>query len=526
MASTRPSSRKRPLEAAAEVEEAPARAADDALGGQPGEGHERRARPRCSESRPRANEVGLGRVGRRARRGGRRAEPTTRHVPVERYSRTEPAEPARWARLSARRRRPVTQSAGQLVGAPPGRGRDGPPSRRRRRRRRSPSGAHRSSAVTQPAVRPRLDQLGRVVGAGQQGEGESGGGLGPLGVAPDPEERLGGAARHRRCGGRSAAPPGRAPTSPARRLGAPRPAPRRPWPCPASLGEHAACSSSTTRPTPPGSAVQPWAPRRRAAHGRRPPEAHDHRARHDGLVAQHRRRAERHLRLGDEALGLGRDRGEPLRPLAARRGGRRTPTDTAVALVSWSTRSVELVSASARCSGSPSQSVGSDGQPERLAEQQLARRGEVGVEGDVAGDARVPMALATPTPSLARMPPAGRARRRCRRLRPELERIGVGVVDAPEHDVDRLQPGQGPQPHPAAPHGQVGPLDEVVAEVAGQVGVLEVAGVADARRQHHGPGVAAVGRGERAPASWRSCVKKPPSRSTRSVAVGVREEPA
>ena len=107
-----------------------------------------------------------------------------------------------------------------------------------------------------------------------------------------------------------------------------------------------------------------------------------------------------------------------------------------------------------------------------------------------------PRALATPTPPLARrLQQAGHAAA-WPIAWPQLERIGVGVVDAPQHDVDGLQPAQRPQPDPAVAHGQVGPLDEVVAEVAGQVGVLEVAGVADAGREHHGPRVAAVGRGQ------------------------------
>ena len=79
----------------------------------------------------------------------------------------------------------------------------------------------------------------------------------------------------------------------------------------------------------------------------------------------------------------------------------------------------------------------------------------------------------------------------------ELERVGVGVVDPAEQDVDRLQAAERAQPDPTVADRQVAALDQVVAELLGQVGVLEVAGVAEAGREDDGAAVRPVLRGQR-----------------------------
>ena len=147
---------------------------------------------------------------------------------------------------------------------------------------------------------------------------------------------------------------------------------------------------------------------------------------------------------------------------------------------------------------------GERAQHQCLAEQQRAGGRQVGLQGDVAGHAGADR-VGHPHAALARRlqqprhptgPTVGR------RAAGDFEGVGVLVVHPPQHDVDRLEPGQGAQPHPATPHGEVGPLHEVVAEEAGQVGVLEVARVAGPGGEDHRAGVAAgrVGR------AWReSC---------------------
>ena len=65
------------------------------------------------------------------------------------------------------------------------------------------------------------------------------------------------------------------------------------------------------------------------------------------------------------------------------------------------------------------------------------------------------------------------------------EPVNVGVLDRVERrlghtaqqHVDRFQPVERAQPHPPVAHRHVGSLGEVVAELGGQVGVLDVAGV-------------------------------------------------
>ncbi len=162
------------------------------------------------------------------------------------------------------------------------------------------------------------------------------------------------------------------------------------------------------------------------------------------------------------------------------------------------------------------------GQQEPFVEQRLARRGEVGLERDVTGQAAAE-GVGHPEPALpGRLDQAGHA------AGPgvaQLERVGVAILHTAEHDVDGLQAGEGPEPGPAAAHRQVGSFDQVVPEVAGEVGVLEVARVTDAGREDHGPRARSVGRGQ---AGQRRPQVVEPARQPLDpqLAVDVGEQPA
>ena len=71
----------------------------------------------------------------------------------------------------------------------------------------------------------------------------------------------------------------------------------------------------------------------------------------------------------------------------------------------------------------------------------------------------------------------------------ELEGIAKPGVDPAQDDVDGLQSAQGPHPDPARLDGQIRPLDQGVAEVGGEEGVLEGRLAVRARGQDHDPGV-------------------------------------
>ena len=60
------------------------------------------------------------------------------------------------------------------------------------------------------------------------------------------------------------------------------------------------------------------------------------------------------------------------------------------------------------------------------------------------------------------------------RVGPQFHGIAPHVVHPADHRIDRIEPGQRPEPDPVVLDHQVPTLDEGVAEVGGQVGVLEV----------------------------------------------------
>ena len=82
------------------------------------------------------------------------------------------------------------------------------------------------------------------------------------------------------------------------------------------------------------------------------------------------------------------------------------------------------------------------------------------------------------------------------RVAAELQRVAEHGVGAAQDHVDGLQPAEGPQPHPAVAHGQVGGLHQRVAEVRGQVGVLEGGLAGRAGGEHHDPRVVGRRRGD------------------------------
>ena len=77
------------------------------------------------------------------------------------------------------------------------------------------------------------------------------------------------------------------------------------------------------------------------------------------------------------------------------------------------------------------------------------------------------------------------------RIGPQLQRVQVLVVQALEQAVHRLQALQGLQVQALAAHREVAALDQRDAQVARQVGVLEIGFVVGAGRQQHHVGVGA-----------------------------------
>ena len=85
----------------------------------------------------------------------------------------------------------------------------------------------------------------------------------------------------------------------------------------------------------------------------------------------------------------------------------------------------------------------------------------------------LPSALATPT-----LPSRTDCSKPVTPPRPdgrELERIGSGVGEAAEHDVDLLETAERAQPHPPATRDQVSAAGQVIAEVRGEVRRLDEA---------------------------------------------------
>ena len=85
-----------------------------------------------------------------------------------------------------------------------------------------------------------------------------------------------------------------------------------------------------------------------------------------------------------------------------------------------------------------------------------------------------------------------------RRIAAQFERIAVVVVEAAQDRVHALQAAQRLEVDGVAAHGQVLPLDEREAEVAREIGVLEIGLVVRPRRQQDGERrLVALGRRQR-----------------------------
>ena len=271
MDSTAASTHQRPLQAPPEVEEPPRRAPHRALHGQPGQ-------------RAQADDDPVQRVGRRAGIDPRAPRaPATWSTTGTRGPRWPPAAAARAARPGhpGRRARPAPRPT-----TPTGVARPASPGTTPRIDRRP--------AVAQRDPRRGVEQARIVLRADQHGAGQAGHALGPLGVAAEPEERLGRPRRQR--------PPQvdlgheRAGTE----VGGDRSAGRAPRPSTTqtSLASPLLCvtigtAGSSTRPRPPGRTVT-VAPSTTACTRRTIVPGHD------GAVPQHRRGREVDLLLGHE----------------------------------------------------------------------------------------------------------------------------------------------------------------------------------------------------------------------------------
>ena len=90
----------------------------------------------------------------------------------------------------------------------------------------------------------------------------------------------------------------------------------------------------------------------------------------------------------------------------------------------------------------------------------------------------------------------------------KLQRVAVIVIQAAQDDMDGLQPAQRLQEDVPVAHRQVAALDQRDAEVAGQIGVLEIGLVIGAGSQQDDPGIGRLGFGARLTSISRSVVKK------------------
>ena len=74
----------------------------------------------------------------------------------------------------------------------------------------------------------------------------------------------------------------------------------------------------------------------------------------------------------------------------------------------------------------------------------------------------------------------------------EFQRVAVRALNAPDHEIDRLQPFQRLHVDAAADHTQIPALDKLEAEIAREIGVAEIVLVARPRRQERDQGIVAL----------------------------------
>ena len=83
------------------------------------------------------------------------------------------------------------------------------------------------------------------------------------------------------------------------------------------------------------------------------------------------------------------------------------------------------------------------------------------------------------------------------RVVPQLQGIGFLVVHAAENDIDGQEAAEGLQIDVRAADRQVAAFDERIAEVSGEVGILEVAWASRSGREEHDAGIVGPLRGKR-----------------------------
>ena len=135
------------------------------------------------------------------------------------------------------------------------------------------------------------------------------------------------------------------------------------------------------------------------------------------------------------------------------------------------------------------------GHGQRYAEQALANRRQEAHQRTGGEQSAAQRVGDGDPPGTRRVEEAGHAERR---LAAQFEGVAIIVILAAQDDVDALEPLQRLQIHRVAAHRQVLPLDQRVAKVTGEVGVLEIGFVVRPRRQQHDVRLLArIDRGQR-----------------------------
>ena len=219
--------------------------------------------------------------------------------------------------------------------------------------------------------------------------------------------------------------------------------------------------------------------------------AQRHRARLQAAAAPHRRAREAHLLLRQVGIGAGGDACAQLgalRDVEAPSEARLTPPRAEGGLDHQALEVVERARQAVGCAAPPALHRGQD---ELLAEdvaaqpgQQRHQRGvlrQAAAEGVDDGDVAAARGL-----DQAGDPEGG--------FVAQLERIAEVVVEPAQDDVDRVQAAEGLEEHAVVAHREVATLDQGVAEVAREVGMLEVALVVGPGSEQHDARIVVVAR--------------------------------
>ena len=333
---------------------------------------------------------------------------------------------------------------------------------------------HQPLRLGQPGQRAeqRRGRLVVAVGQVERGARQAHRLLGALGVAAEPEQVFRRAAGHRR------APRGQLERRQARRQASRgRPAGRRSGPrCPGW------CRPAASTPT----AARAWPPAsgRRAAHAS---------AAAASAIAYTRSSAGRVDRVPVGVASAARDGGRwPCTvqasgsasmcccTAATSPGSMRRAPSLPPGNAGRSTWPASSSRTAAQDAASPHHQVGSDGRPSSSPSSVCAMAGR---KPCTALDSRKPLPSALASTRLPRAQHLHQARHAERRIGAQFERIAVVVVQASQQRVHRLQALDGLQEQPLAAHREVAAFDQRQAEVARQVGMLEVGLAVRPRRQ-------------------------------------------